>query len=96
MRTFGIGAATAIVNQASVCQGRERERKGDGVGDRRWTMKSIDVPLQVTLPSVPTFVNPVLQTHLTANVSPSCKQLAFESHPPFFTRQLSEKRNAYE
>ena len=47
------------------------------------------LPVQITLEDEPVFVYPVLQVHCGAFVTASCEQIAFESHPPLFTLQLS-------
>ena len=46
--------------------------------------------MQTTVEPEPEFVKPALHTHLTAFVVGSCVQVAFESHPPLLTWQLSE------
>ena len=49
------------------------------------------LPVQVTFDAEPVLVYPVLHVHTTALVLFSCEQIAFASHPPFFTWQLSVK-----
>lgn len=81
MRTSGILVTTTIVDQAAVCQ-RVNHRSCPCVADAF-------VPVQLVLASVPKLVKPVLQVHLTSFVVASCEQMAFFSHPPLLTRQLS-------
>ena len=46
-------------------------------------------PVQMILEEDPVLVKPVLHAHFTAWVVRSWEQVAFGSHPPLFTRQLS-------
>ena len=52
--------------------------------------------MHVTIGAVPVLVYPVLQVQITSLVDESCVQIAFESHPPFFTSQESRKIVSYE
>lgn len=54
-------------------------------------LSEINIPVQVTFVLEPVFVYPVLQVQTTAKFDLSCEQIALQSHPPFFTSQLSKK-----
>lgn len=50
------------------------------------------LPVQTTAEPTSVSTYPVLQVHKTALVFGSCEQMAFGSHPPFFTSQASFKK----
>ena len=60
--------------------------------DARHTQLGCFLPVQVTFGATPVLVYPVLQLHTIALLVESCEQIELESHPPFFTWQLSRKQ----